>query len=638
MHFVEVAIQNVRGFSPTGRFPLKTGYVILKPPTADVLPLANLVLSLLFADGRGGDASLVGSAGRSGKAALTFVGQDGMTYRVLRELGGSGSLHRLNPATSQPELVSTDVSEINQYLRGQTGLPPRTTFEQVYCLQLVMLPSRRPRKSVAKAAAAAAAGGKASGATPSLAAATQVLPAEDIPAAEAKVKALEKELVTAREVDQLQFKVDELASLVFEADSKLKGGEGLKSAIADAEAAWRAAPSPESLGLPIDILSRVKRYPKAVARRDEALARLETDRDPELEDASLRVPPLTQNRFFWGGLGAGVLFMGLSVGLGIVAAQPMWRYLALINIPAFGTAALMALRYVDDLQKATKRGSKDNRKDARQKKILEEFELEDAPVRMAVKALNLESYTEIPAALEQKDLLGIRLGELQTQLEEFEASADYQAALRDGQELRAQQEALNAELSAKGTYVRDLREVERELSRLKESIALAKAPPVQVAAAPGQAPAPVDPLEDPSPLVLSQAADVLTSDMLSVQALLKDRCVQYLTALTDRRYQGVEWDREGNAFLLAQNQRIPVGELPPKDIDLYYLALRMTVVEKTCARVKRPFLLDDVLTGVDEAKLPLVARMLKHLGTLTQVLHVTAHPGFGQMSDGTVNV
>jgi hypothetical protein len=638
MHFVEVAIQNVRGFSPAGRFPFKTGYLILKPPTADVVPMASLVLSLLFADGRGGDTHLVGAAGRTGKAALTFVGQDGMTYRVLRELGGSGSLHRLNPATNQPELVSTDLSEINQYLRAQAGLPPRTTFEQVYCLQLVMLPSRRPRKSSAKAAAAAAAGGKASGATPSLAAASQVTAVDDIPAAEAKVKGLEKELVTAKEVDALQFRADELASLIFESDSKLKGSDGLKDAIAEAEKAWRAAPTPESLGLPMDILSRVKRHPKAVARRDEALSRLETDRDPDLEDATLKVPPLTKNRYFWGGLGAGVVFMGLSVGLGIAAAQPMWRYVALLNIPAFGTAALMALRYVDDLHAATRKGSKDNRKDARQKKILDEFEAEDAPVRMAIKALNLETLDEIPPALEQKDLLGMRLGELQTQLEEFEASPEYQGAIQDGRELRAQQEEINAELSAKGTYVRDLREVERELSRLKEGIALAKAPPVQAAAAPGQAPVPVDPLEDPSPLVLSQTADVLTSDMLSVQALLKDRCVQYLTALTDKRYQGVEWDREGNAFLLTQSSRIPVGELPPKDIDLYYLALRMTVVEKTCARVKRPFLVDDVLTGVDEAKLPLVARMFKHLGTLTQVLHVTGHPGFGQMSDGSVNV
>lgn len=632
MHFVEVAIQNVRGFSPAGRFPLKTGYLILKPPTADVLPLAGLSLSLLYSDGRGGDASFAGSSGRSGKAALTFVGQDGMTYRVLRELGGSGSLHRLNPTTSQPELMSSDTGEINQYLRGQAGLPPRTTFEQVYCLQLVMLPSRRPRKSSPKAAAA-----KASGSTPSLATASAVQPAADIPAAEAKVKALEKEVIVSREVDQLQFKVDELSSLIFEADSKLKGGEGLKTAIAEAEAAWRAAPTPESLGLPQDILSRVKRHPKAVARRDEALARLETDRDAEEADAVVYVPPLTKNRYFWGGLGSGVLFLGVSVGLGFTVG-PMWRYLALLNIPAFGTAALMALRYVDDLQKATRKGTKDNRKGAREKKILDEFELEDAPVRMAIKALNVETLDEIPPALERKDLLGIRLGELQTQLEEFEASPDFQDALRQAHDLRAEQETLNAELTAKGTYVRDLREVERELGRLKESIALAKAPPAPVVVGGVATAAPVDPLEDPSPLVLAQAADVLTSDLLSVQALLKDRCVQYLTALTDRRYQGVEWDRDGNAFALTANSRIPVGELPPKDLDLYYLALRLTVVEKTCARVKRPFLLDDVLTGVDEAKLPLVARMLKHLGTLTQVLHVTAHPGFAQMSDGTVNV
>jgi hypothetical protein len=47
---------------------------------------------------------------------------------------------------------------------------------------------------------------------------------------------------------------------------------------------------------------------------------------------------------------------------------------------------------------------------------------------------------------------------------------------------------------------------------------------------------------------------------------------------------------------------------------------------------------EDALTGLDEPKLPLVGRMLKHLGTLTQVLHVTAHPGFGQLSDGTVNL
>ncbi|MBU8897080.1 chromosome segregation protein SMC [Corallococcus sp. M34] len=632
MHFVEVAVQNVRGFSPAGRFPLKTGYLILKPP-AEAAPLAGLTLSLLFSDGRGGDVAYVGPGGKSGKAALTFVGQDGATYRVLRELGGSGTLHRMGAGAAQPELISSDAAEISQYLRGQAGLPPRGTFEQVYCLQLAMLPSRRPRKS----AAAAKVDPKTTGKFPALAQAATVQAAEDIPAAEAKLRALETEAVSAREVDQIQFRVDELNSLIFEADSKLKSTEGLKVAVADAEAAWRSAPAPETLGLPQDIISRVQRYPKAVAKRDDALMKLNADREVEAQDVPSSVEPLTQNRIFWAGLGAGVFFLALSVGLGL-SVGPLWRYLALFNIPAFGTAALMALRYVDDLQKSTRRGSKEGRFDSREKKISDEFEAEAAPVRMALKALGLENIDDIPGALERKDLLGVRVGELQVQLEQMEADPEFVAASSRRQALKDELEGLNGQLSQKGAYVRELREVEREIARIKESITLAKAPPS--AAAPGAQPGgtPAEPLEDPSPALLAQAADVLTLDILATQALLRDRCVQYLTALTDRRYQGVEWDKEGRAFALAPGKRTPVGELPPRDLDLYYLALRMTVVEKASARVKQPFLLEDVLTGVEEAKLPLVARMLKHLGTLTQVLHVTAHPGFAQMSDGTVNV
>lgn len=631
MHFVEVAVQNVRGFSPAGRFPFKSGYLVLKPPTESA-PLAGLTLALLFADGRGGDAGFVGPGGKSGKAALTLVGQDGATYRVLRELGAGGTLHRLNPATQQPELVSSDTSEISQYLRGQVGLPPRTTFEQVYCLQASMLPSRRPRK-----AAAPKMDPKSSGKMPSLAQASSVQPAEDIPAAEAKLRALETEAANSREVDGLQFRADELSSELFAADSKLKSTEGLKVAITEAEAAWRSAPTPETLGLPQDIVTRVQRYPKAVAKREDALSKLHADREADAQAVPAYVEPLTQNRVFWAGLGAGVLFLALSLGLGLTLS-PQWRYLALLNIPSFGAAALMALRYVDDVQKSTRRGSKEGRFESREKKIHEEFEAEAAPVRMALKALGLENIDEIPGALERKELLSVRVGELREQLSHAEADPDFIAASTQRQALREQLDAINAELAEKGTYVRDLREVEREMARVKESIALAKAPPT--AAAPGTegASASTEPLEDPSPALLAQAADVFTSDLLATQALLRDRCNQYLTALTDRRYQGIEWDRDGRGFMLAPGKRIPVGELPPRDLDLYYLALRMTVVEKASARVKRPFLLEDVFAGMEEAKLPLVARMLKHLGTLTQVLHVTAHPGFAQMSDGTVNV
>jgi len=633
MQFAEVAVQNVRGFSPAGRFALKAGYLVLKPPTAELSPLTGLSLALLFADGRGGDASFLAPGAKSGKAALTFVGMDGVTYRLLRALGGSGTLHRMNQATQQAELVSSDTTEISQFLRGQVGLPPRTTFEQVYCLQAGQLPSKRPRKP----AAGVKHEPKMSGKFPSLASASTVAPAEDLPAAEAKLRALEQELVGASEVDQIQFKVDGLTSQIFDAEQRLKSTDGLKVAISEAEAAWRGAPTPASLGLPQDILNRVQRYPKVVAKRDDALARLNQERDAEADAVPAYVEPLKENRIFWAGLGAGVLFLGLGVGLGF-AVDTTFRYLTLLDIPAFGVAAFMALRYVDELQKASRHGSKEGRFEAREKKILDDFEAEAAPLRMAQKALGVESLDEIAPTLERKELLAARVVELKDQLAAMEADPDFVAAVSQRQVLRSELEALNAELVQKGSYVRDIREVEREISRVKESIALAKAPPRPAAPSADGTSAPVEALEDPSPALLSQAADVFTTDVLSVQGKLKERCLQYLTALTDRRYRGLEWDKEGRAFALTSGRRIPVGELPPKDLDLYYLALRMTVVEKTSAQVKRPFLLEDVFADVEEVKLQLIARMLKHLGTLTQVLHVTGHPGFAQMSDGTVNV
>ena len=118
MHFLEVAVQNVRGFTAQGRFAFKQGYLVLKPPASEVSPLAGLSLALLYSDGRGGDTSFVASGQKSGKAAFTFVGQDNLTYRLLRELGGSGTLHKQGLPGQAPELVSDDAAEIAQYLRS----------------------------------------------------------------------------------------------------------------------------------------------------------------------------------------------------------------------------------------------------------------------------------------------------------------------------------------------------------------------------------------------------------------------------------------------------------------------------------------------------------------------------------------
>ncbi len=659
MHFVEVAVQNVRGFSPAGRFALKTGYLVLKPP-AEPSPLAGLTLALLYADGRGGDAALAASAQKPGKAALTLVGQDNVTYRVLRELGGGGSLHRLNPATQQPELVTQDTTDANQFLRGQVGLPPRTTFEQLFCLQAAQLPSRRPRGGAGRASTSGSGmrslsspgmpgihspsspgmPGVHSPSSPGLRTQSSpgmlaVMPASDIPAAEAKLRELEKELLFSKEVDNLQFEVDGLNSQVFDIETKLRGTDGLKEKIRAAEAAWAAEPTPESMGLPQDIVARAERFPKTLARKEEAMARLMSEREVAEEEAA-RLPdvePLVRNPQFWAAVAVGVACF--VAGFFFTNAA---RYVALLDIPAFGFAAMLALRFVDELQHKDFVSRRGEMFVVREKKILEEFEAEAASVRKAMEVFDVDTPKEIPLRLQRREQLGAEVAQLRAQLVSVEKHPEYIEAANQLPVIRQQIELLNAKIAEKGSFVRDIREVEREISRLKESIQLARNPQM-MGGMPGVELSGLDALEDPSPVLINLAADVLATNTQAVMGALRDRCVQYFSALTDRRYVGVEWDREGRATVVsASGRRMPLGELPPREVDIFFLSLRLTVVEKLSARVKLPLLVEDALMGVDEAKLPLLARMLKHVGALTQVLHVTAHPGFTQLSDGTVNL
>ena len=648
MHFVEVAVQNVRGFSPAGRFAFKSGYWVLKSPTGSSSPLAGLSLALLYADGRGGDSSLVASAQKPGKAALTFVGQDNVTYRVLRELGGSGTLHRLNPTTQQPELVTKDTTEANQFLRGQVGLPPRTTFEQLFCFQSSQLPSRRPRGGGRTSSSQSLPGlgsqshpGVHSPSSPGLRTPTNpglgipVMPASDIPAAEAKVRELEKELVLCKEVDGLQFEVDGLNSQVFDIESKLRGSDGLKEKLRQVEEAWAAEPTPESLGLVQDIVARAERFPKLLARKEEALARIESEREVADEEAR-RLPavePLTHNRDFWIAVGVGVacFITGFFFNNAL-------RFISLLDIPAFGFAAVLALRYVDELQDKDRMGRRGEMFAAREKKIVEEFEAEASAVRKAMEVFNVDTPQDIAPRLQRREQLTAEVAQLRAQLAAQERHPEYQEAAQQLPVLRQQIELLNAELAEKGAFVRELREVERELARLQESIALARNP--QLGGMPGvETLAGMDALEDPSPVVLNLTADMLATNAPAVMGLLKARCVQYFSALTERRYTDVEWERDGRTVVVAASgRRMPLSELPPKEVDMFFLSLRLTAVEKLSGRVKLPVLVEDAFMGVDESKLPLLGRMLKHLGTLTQVLHVTSQTGFTQLSDGTVNL
>ena len=147
MHWVEFALQGVRGFLPSVRVSLKPGYWTLLPNTPGA-PLVGLTSELCFPDGRGGDARFASAeGGATSKAALSIVGRDRTTYRILRELGRSGALHRVNPATRGHDLVTEEPTEMAQFLRAQVGFPPRGRYETLFTFTPGQLPSKRPRRS-----------------------------------------------------------------------------------------------------------------------------------------------------------------------------------------------------------------------------------------------------------------------------------------------------------------------------------------------------------------------------------------------------------------------------------------------------------------------------------------------------------
>lgn len=632
MVLLELATQGVKGCSPTTRAALSQGYVVLKPPGAEAVLLSGLASALLYSDGRGDDRAFLAPQVASGKAGLTLQGNDLNTYRVLRELGGGGTLHRLNKDTQKYELVTQDTLEIGQYLRGQVGVPAKSVFEQLFVFAAGSFPSRKPKPKDSAIAAKK---------QPSLQAAMSVTAADDIDAAEAKLAALERELGMAGEIDRLQFQQDGLASQMFALESQLKGTEGLKHALAQAKAQYDAAPTVEALDLPKDIVSRCERYPTLQQKRDEALAKLHAEKgggDESMSSSRTYTPdPFFKDPRFLGGVAAGVVFLALGLFLRAGAG----RYLALFDIPAFGFAALIALKWVDELQGSQKVGRKEGMLAAREKKITEEFAQEARQVTSAMSRLNVESPQDVVDTLSRKPLLAEKVREYEAQLAEAEANPDFAQAAHRYAELKAQSEQITAELQSRsGNYVRDPREVEREMARVRESIELARSGgPAPVAAVEAVPNAPGEQFEDPTPALLAMAAELFQLDAPSVASLVRDRCVQYVGALSDRRYSALEIDHRGAAVLVSAERRVPAGELPAKDLDLYYMALRLTLVEKLCAKLKLPVLLDDVLGAVvDEPKQALVARMLKHLGTLTQVVHVTRSLALHAMADGTVSL
>ena len=257
----------------------------------------------------------------------------------------------------------------------------------------------------------------------------------------------------------------------------------------------------------------------------------------------------------------------------------------------------------------------------REKKLQDEFQLSNSTIQLAFEKTGAATNDEFFAVMASRDQLLPEMHQLEAQLETLKADAELAELPVKMAELKAEHDDLNQRLLAmSGGYVREVRDIERDLGRLRELLA-PPPPPVEEFRAVSTA---VETFDDPMPAVMLLGCDLFSLDVPTLWNVLKDRSAQYLKALTDQRYHGIELDADGKASLLAPGRTVPATELAGKDLDLAYLSVRLTLVEKYSAQAKLPVVIEDTFgTVIDVTKQNLVGRMLKHIGSLTQVLHVT---------------
>ncbi len=611
MILLEIAAQGVRGVAPAGgRASLRPGYNVV---AADGPALRRLVEALFYPGPR--DAETVPHAsqapgGAGVRVGVTLAGNDGVTYRLVRDLGGAAQLHRFDAERRAFALVAQTLPEIARFLAATAGVPPRGRFAALLSLAAGNLPSRQPGL------------GPRSG-FPAAAPRKPLGPEE----ARRKVADLRAELARAAAAEKLQYKLDGLQSRMFKLEEMTRAGEKIREGLASSEVALvELQPLAEVADRLGDLGERVAAFEKAALKRDEALRKLAGDREA-LGEPATRAAPFWLRPEFWAGAGAGVVAVAVALA-GTASGSAGLRYVALLDVPAFGYAGWVALQWVGDLEGSERAGRRRQRAGDRERKIHEQYDRDTTEVKGVMKALGLETIPDLKEALGRLTDARSVADEWRRRLAEWESNPEQARAAEE----RKQAERAIGDIEAKlaeesGGYVRDPRQVELEIARIEAEQAAPRAP-----AAADPAP-PRAPAGDPFKVLLEQASAEMKASPAGVLRTVQPRLSQILPVLSAQRLAGCLADDRGNLLVQAGGRSAPLASLPPADRDLVFLAVKLGLVEQGLAKGRTVALVEDAFAGLPEASRRVVARLLKQMARGGQIVHATGDPVFREAAD-----
>jgi hypothetical protein len=525
---------------------------------------------------------------------------DGATFRVMRDLvAGSSQLLEFNRDSKSFAEVATAAEEISQFLRARVALPTRQTFETVFLLRASNLPSAATMPELDTAGAEAEAAPEAPD------------PAQLV----ARLKEIEAALAGQQRVEELEFELDGLQKQRFSLEDQLRATTSDESELEEAHAGARQWQYLETL--PEGFGSRHAAYLELVRKRDGDLERWQKERDSiERFERSVAVEPLLSDWRLWAGFGVGALALAVAVVLGGI-----FRYVALLDIPAFGLAVAILVQNLSQRERRERTLVRLRISDERRDKIRARDREEICAVEALLAEVGLDD-AEVRGALARREAARARLRELE------QAAA---AAARDPERIRLQERCrelarrageLEGELATLGSVPVDTLALRSEAEHIRGRL--------EACAAPASEPEPAPETTARQPMGegwMEAALDLLLTDAASAARTLSERASLLVRALSENRLAGVHLDSDGAVAIRvgAPGEWVPWDRMPPAAQDLAYLALRGGLFLAIDQRARAPFVCTDIEAHVSGG-VTVTRTLFTTLGHGGQVIHIVRHP------------
>jgi hypothetical protein len=596
---LELASQGIRGaVSGSGRATFRPGYVVV-PAAGDAF--CATVAGLLWCEPADAEA-LRAAPGMPVRAGATFTARDRTLYRLVTDFTGEFQLQRYDSAARTFSPEASGRVPVQSWIAAQTGLTSRDAFEDLLCVSAASLPSRA--------------------AAPARLAAAPPPPSREPERIRARLAELREDLRRSQQVDELQRAVDELQSSIFKVDEALREGERLQADLGRAEERLRTlgpvATAADELG---DVDARLAAHERATARHAEAMARIAEDREG-IEQHLARPPKLWKLPQLWAGLLAG----GAALAAGVASTGAL-RYVALLDVPAFGWSAWTALRWVGRLEAGERAVRRSRIVDERERKVREQWEAEAGPVNRALVTAGIVELADLRAALEgvaearaAGESAAAALAEWQARPETVSARAEH---ARLDAELKQAEEALAALTTE---FVRDVGTLDAEIARLEGELDAEEQPRRRGAAAAG---ASEDPLAD---LVRRVHGEIGPDDELGL-ARLEARASELLAVIAGRRLEGLWAHADGQVVVQPAGGKVRFRDLPPEGRDLCWTALKLAILEHAVERGRGFAVVDSALDPLPLVARRVAAHILKRAARSAQVLHATSDAVFREAAD-----